>query len=180
MFYGGNEIRDLFAEKVHGVFGEVKCSFAPQLESYLVDLLVHFSPADAVYRISDVEGRPIRTIDAFLYDADPVRGNAPSFDYERKRRKYLGDLILFCMGFLPERRRKVPFLHGEPEGRLYNIAEESYEIVSAFDVFEYENEAPLFRTLAQNFSGMKYGLSLVKDSFGREMRSGSGPPWRSH
>jgi hypothetical protein len=37
---------------------------------------------------------------------------------------------------------------------------ESYTVVSAFDQFEYKDEAPLFRRLAENFELCVFGLNL--------------------
>jgi hypothetical protein len=39
---------------------------------------------------------------------------------------------------------------------------ESYSIVSKFNQFEYEQEAPLFAKLAEKFELCVYGLNLVK------------------
>jgi hypothetical protein len=39
---------------------------------------------------------------------------------------------------------------------------ESYKVVSAFDQFEYRDEAPLFRRPADNFEMCVFGLNLVK------------------
>ena len=39
---------------------------------------------------------------------------------------------------------------------------ESYTLISAFDQFEYRDEAPLFRKLAENFELCVFGLNLVK------------------
>lgn len=40
---------------------------------------------------------------------------------------------------------------------------ESYRIVSAFNLFEYEKEAPLFRQMADKFELCVFGLNLVKE-----------------
>jgi hypothetical protein len=48
---------------------------------------------------------------------------------------------------------------------------ESYEVVSAFDQFEYRDEAPLFRKLAENFELCVFGLNLVKEDLERLQRA---------
>src|SRR5437588_243514 len=48
---------------------------------------------------------------------------------------------------------------------------ESYAIVSSFDQFEYRDEAPLFRSLSENFETCVVGLNFVKqdlEEFQRE------------
>lgn len=47
---------------------------------------------------------------------------------------------------------------------------ESYAIVSAFNQFEYREEAPLFRRLSESFELCVYGLNLVKQDLERFQR----------
>ncbi len=85
--------------------------------------------------------------------SDPVNGTAPSFDAERAVRKHIGDYALFVAGMYPEAmasdrrsRRHHPSL-----GELIHAGKESYFIVSQFNLFEYEQEAPLFARLSDRF-----------------------------
>ena len=48
---------------------------------------------------------------------------------------------------------------------------ESYGVVAAFDQFEYRDEAPLFRKLADNFELCVFGLNLVKEDLERLQRA---------
>ena len=43
---------------------------------------------------------------------------------------------------------------------------ESYAIVAAFNLFEYESEAPLFRRLSAGFEQCVHGLNLVRRDLG--------------
>jgi len=100
--------------------------------------------------------------------ADPVHGTAPSFDAERAVRKHIGDYALFVAGMYPEatdsarrHRRHRPSL-----GELICAGKESYFIVSQFNLFEYEQEAPLFARLSDSFERCILGLTLVRDELG--------------
>jgi hypothetical protein len=100
--------------------------------------------------------------------ADPVLGTAPSFDAERAVRKHIGDYALFVAGMYPEamassRRRR----RGQPSlGELIHAGKQSYYIVSQFNLFEYEQEAPLFARLSDGFERCLLGLTMVRDELG--------------
>jgi hypothetical protein len=99
--------------------------------------------------------------------ADPVHGAAASFDEERALRKHIGDYTLFVGGMYPEAsdsgrrgRRHQPTLD-----ELIRAGKESYFIVSQFNLFEYEQEAPLFARLSDGFERCILGLTLVREEF---------------
>ena len=99
--------------------------------------------------------------------ADPVNGTASSFDAERAMRKYIGDYALFVGGMYPEAnvpgtRRRVPHRLSE----LIHAGKESYFIVSQFNMFEYEKEAPLFARLSTGSNGVFSGCRLCGRSLG--------------
>ena len=82
-------------------------------------------------------------------------------------RKHIGDYALFVAGMYPEAtgserrlRRHQPSL-----GELIRAGKESYYIVSQFNLFEYEQEAPLFARLSDRFERCILGLTLVRDEF---------------
>jgi hypothetical protein len=137
----------------------------PEVTGYVAHLLCEFSSADKLYKMRDDMGRPIEELDAMMSAADPVNGSAPSFDAERMFRKHIGDYTLFVAGMYPEavdswrrRRRNHPSL---PE--LIHAGKESYFIVSQFNLFEYEQEAPLFARLSDWFERCILGLTMVRD-----------------
>ena len=135
------------------------------ISNYVAHLLCEFSEADKLYRVRDEEGKPIHALDARVRAADPVHGTAASFDAERAMRKYIGDYALFVGGMYPEAnvsgtRRRV--LHPSLS-ELIHAGKESYFIVSQFNMFEYEKEAPLFARLSDGFERCILGLSLVRE-----------------
>ena len=140
----------------------------PDVTAYVARLLCEFSESDKLYKVRDEVGRPIEELTEMVQAADPVNGSAPSFDAERALRKHIGDYALFVAGMYPEAisssrrlRRHQPSL-----GELILAGKESYYIVSQFNLFEYEQEAPLFARLSDRFERCILGLTLVREELG--------------
>jgi len=140
----------------------------PDVTSYVAHLLCDFSRTDKLYKMRDEMGRPIAELEQMVTAADPINGTAPSFDAERMLRKHIGDYALFVGGMYPEAidswrrcRRHHPTL---PE--LIHAGKESYFIVSQFNLFEYEQEAPLFARLSDHFEHCIVGLTIVREELG--------------
>jgi hypothetical protein len=49
---------------------------------------------------------------------------------------------------------------------LIRVGKQSYFIVSQFNLFEYEQEAPLFARLSSSFERLLLGLTLVREDLG--------------
>lgn len=140
----------------------------PDMTGYVAQLLCEFSQSDKLYKIRDAMGRPIEELEAMVNASDPINGSAPSFDAERTVRKYIGDYALFVGGMYPE-----AMTPGHRRGaraslrELIQAGKESYFIVSQFNLFEYENEAPLFARLADSFERCMLGLALVREDLNK-------------
>ena len=137
----------------------------PDVTAYVARLLCEFSESDKLYQVRDELGHPIEELEEMMLASDPVHGSAPSFDAERALRKHIGDYALFVAGMYPEamasdrrQRRHHPSL-----GELIAAGKESYFIVSQFNLFEYEQEAPLFARLSDRFERCILGLALVRE-----------------
>lgn len=140
----------------------------PDISAYVARLLCEFSDAEKLYSVRDKMGHPIEELTEMMQAADPVNGSAASFDQERAVRKHIGDYALFVGGMYPEasgsnrrRRRRQPSLD-----ELICAGKESYYIVSQFNLFEYEQEAPLFARLADGFERCILGLTMVREEIG--------------
>jgi hypothetical protein len=140
----------------------------PDLTFYVARILCEFSQADKLYSLRDANGHPIEQLEEMERAADPVHGSAASFDAERALRKYIGDYALFVAGMYPEvtgsnrrLRRHQPSIE-----ELIRAGKESYFIVSQFNLFEYEQEAPLFARLSDSFERLLLGLTLVREDLG--------------
>ena len=52
-------------------------------------------------------------------------------------------------------------------GELIQAGKQSYYIVSQFNLFEYEQEAPLFARLSDGFERCVLGLTLVREELSK-------------
>ncbi len=147
----------------------------PDVTAYVARILCDFSQSDKLYSMRDAEGHSIQDLEAMELAADPIHGTAASFDAERALRKYIGDYSLFVAGMYPEatgssrRHRRQPGPHSSPSpsiDELIRVGKHSYFIVSQFNLFEYEQEAPLFARLSSSFERLLLGLTLVREDLG--------------
>jgi hypothetical protein len=137
----------------------------PDMTGYVAHLLCDFSESENLYKVRDEMGRPVEELTEMVLASDPVNGTAPSFDAERALRKHIGDYSLFVAGMYPEAagsNRRLRHHYPSLE-ELIRAGKESYYIVSQFNLFEYEQEAPLFARLAERFERCILGLTLVRE-----------------
>lgn len=144
----------------------------PGVTEYVARLLCEFSEAENLFRIRDDTGHPVEELEEMISASDPVNGPAPSFDAERAMRKHIGDYALFLAGMYPEAACSDRRLrrHASSLEDLIRAGKESYFIVSQFNLFEYEGEAPLFARLSERFEHCILGLTLVREELhGRKL-----------
>lgn len=167
MISDSHPLRQLFHEIVADCYASHSGITDPELTTYVGDLLTEFSAAERLYRLRDAEGRPVRALQEMVAAADPVFGNASSFDEERAVRRHIGDYALFATGMYPESTQL--WRHSGNSGFFEMIAagKESYYIVSQFDLFEYKLEAPLFARLSEEFEACMLGLSHVREELNK-------------
>ncbi len=149
-------LRRIFHELVRDCFRDVLPKGNGEIAAYVADMLTEFSSTDKLYPVFDEQGRPVREIAALLRASDPVHGTAASFDAERRLRKHIGDYLLFSAGMAPR--------HAASPERLdvmVRTGQECYWVVSQFNLFEYEREAPLFARLSNVFEPCVHGLREV-------------------
>jgi hypothetical protein len=145
-----------------------------EITAYVSHMLCGFSEASNRFRMRDLKGRTIENLHEMVRSADPVYGIAKSFIQERTNRQYIGDYALFIAGMCPE---EIEADANAPSARptlaeLIRVGKESYYIVSQFNVFEYEREAPLFERLSKVFEHCILGLAIAR----RELWQSINPP----
>jgi hypothetical protein len=161
---GARSLRDFFEQLVWRRFVEHVHLKESSVTKYVSDMLGAFVHVDDLYRIRNVRGRRLEEVGEMLIASNPLL-MATSFDQEREVRKHIGDYTLFMTGLFPESivkasRAKLPHLDAFVD--FVHAGKESYSIVSSFDQFEYRDEVPLFRKLADNFELCVFGLNRVK------------------
>lgn len=160
-------LRQLFHQTVNNCYEQHLGIHDAEVTSYIADLLTEFCVTENLYRIRDAEGNPVKEVGQMIMASDPVHGSAPSFDVERRMRKHIGDYALFSTGMFPEAVQHARF--GGEAGMLEMVraGKESYYIVSQFNLFEYESEAPFFGRLAEEFERYMFGLTKVRNELDR-------------
>jgi len=137
----------------------------PELSGYIANMLTEFTEVEQLHKVRNAGGRPLGDVGEMLLEADPVFGEAPSFDRERAVRKHIGDYTLFFTGMYPEAINRFRLRRARLENfvDLIKAGKESYFIVSKFEFFEYAKVAPLFAKLSARFEECVYGLNQVKN-----------------
>jgi hypothetical protein len=165
MIPDNHPLQRLFLEMVGRSYARQIGISDSELIGYVAHLLAEFCDTEQLFKIRNVDGKPLTDIGELLMESNPVFGPAPSFDRERQVRKHIGDYALFFTGMFPEsinhlrlrRHRLESFIDWMKAGK------ESYYIVSKFDCFEYTKVAPLFERLSDHFEQCVYGLNCVKN-----------------
>ena len=136
----------------------------PHITAYVSNVLTDFTHVDSLYLIRNARGRRLQDVAEMLIESNPLL-DGTSFDREREVRKHIGDFTLFLAGLFPEAVASLPRLRPLSLDTFVDYiaaGKESYGIVAAFNLFEYQDEAPLFRRLADQFEQCVFGLNLVK------------------
>jgi hypothetical protein len=169
-------LRQLFGDLVRRHFFRGAQLNDPDVAEYVTGVLTDFTHVDSMYRIRNAQGHRIEEVAEMLVESNPLL-EASSFDREREVRKHVGDFTLFFTGLFPEAVASLPRLRPLSIDTFIDyvsVGKESYAVVAAFNLFEYRNEAPLFRRLSDRFEECVFGLNLVK----REIEEAQGGVYR--
>ena len=163
-------LEHIFHEAVRNSY-EGRLGLDSGITSYVSRMLCDFTEAGKLYRLRDIKGRPIESLEEMVRAADPVYGTAKSFIQERTIRQYIGDYALFLAGMCPDAVEPDSSAQsGRPTlAQLISVGKESYYIVSQFNVFEYEKEAPLFERLTGVFEHCILGLAIARRELWRSI-----------
>lgn len=131
----------------------------PPLVDYLSDLLTRFVQSEAIYRIRDLAGRPIREVAGMMAEAQQRVGNA-----RRDVHRHIGDYALFWTGVYPEalsgrRGSSSP----EPLVDYCTEGKRAYWIASTIETDESEEAAAeVLERLSVHFELCAYGLREIR------------------
>jgi hypothetical protein len=161
-------LESFFLRAVHTSFVDKLGLDDGEIVAYVAHMLCEFSEPESLYRLEDATGHRVETVAEMLRAADPVYGTAKSFDEERSVRKYIGDYAMFVAGMHLDVMESAPRyeIDRSRADELIEIGKESYFIVSQFNVFEFEKEAPLFARLAGCLDRCVLGLAMLREEIG--------------
>ncbi|GIV06898.1 MAG: hypothetical protein KatS3mg017_0100 [Fimbriimonadales bacterium] len=155
-------LQQLFGEFVERAFALSLRWDDRQVMRYLTNLLTEFAHMDNLYRLRDLNGRPLQEVAEMLYYAD-IRLGAQSFYQEREVHRHIGDFTLFWAGVYPEALPQLrASLRKDHMIDYVKQGKESYRLVSLFDIGEWREEAPMFRRLSEHFEVAMQGLHAVR------------------
>jgi hypothetical protein len=157
-------LRKLFQDVVRSQFVKGAHLYDTEIAEYVSDVLVDFTRSDHLYRIRNAAGKRLEDLAGMLIESNPLL-EASSFDREREVRKHIGDFTLFFAGLFPEAIVWLPRIRPLSLDSLIDYVKagkESYAVVASFNLYEYRQEAPLFRRLSDRFEECVFGLNLVK------------------
>ncbi len=168
-------LESFFHQTVQHSFVEKVGLNDPEIVDYVAHMLCEFSDPDNLHRLKDATGHRIENVVEMLRASDPVFGTAVSFDQERSVRKYIGDYAMYVAGTQLDVVESTANYQADRSivDELTRIGKESYFIVSRFDLFEYEKEAPLFARLADCLDRCILGLALVREELNERRALGS-------
>jgi hypothetical protein len=141
-----------------------------EIIEYVTEILTDFVHVDQLYKIRNAQGRRVEEVAEMLAEGDLLH-RAESVEREREVHRHIGDYTLFMAGIFPEflRRLKTSKIVISPDTLLdyIQVGKRSYQIVSEFTYGQYEEVAPLFRKLSENFELCVYGLGYVRADLDR-------------
>ena len=163
MTSGDRLYNSLFGDLVQRNFQDCLALNDSEVTSYITGLLSDFADSENLYKVRDTRGRRLDEVAEMMVESNPLL-DAPSFDRERAVRKHIGDFTLFLAGMFPESLKTWRMRHARLDSLIDYVkaGKESYNIVAAFNQFEYRKVAPLFRRLSDDFEMYVYGLHLVR------------------
>lgn len=175
MEYGDRELdpmlRRMFGAMVERAFVGTLGVYEPGVTDYIADVLTDFVHFRRVYKIKDLEGRPLEEVGDMLMQSD-VRLGAMSFNREREVHRHIGDFTMFWAGIYPEslpelqsRRRKDHLIDYVRQGKS------SYAIAASFDYGAYREQAPVLKKLSDEFELCVFGLNHVRGEMDRRQRA---------
>jgi hypothetical protein len=167
-------LRRLFCGLTEHAFMQSLGLADPKLTDYLSELLSRFISMDAVYRLRDVQGKPLEEVAGMLLEAEamPAEGRT-----RREYHRHIGDFTLFWTGVYPEALKKLRSAAARDSFIDYcSQGKRSYYIASTFEDEPFQEEAPVLRRLSEGFELVAYGLTQVRREWERMRFDTPGKP----
>ncbi len=135
----------------------------PPLIDYIADLLVRFIRSDAVYRLRNLEGRPLSEVAEMMSEGQQRMGDA-----RREALRHIGDFTLFWTGVFPEALPRMQ--QAMVKDHLIDYCEEgkrSYLLASSLPAPRPEDDSAVLRRLSEQFEVCALGLREVRREWER-------------
>jgi hypothetical protein len=153
-------LRRLFAGLTEQIFITTLGVADPRLTDYLSELLTRFIHMDAIYRLSNLQGKRLEEVAEMVIEAEAMPAEGKT---RREIHRHIGDFTLFWTGVYPEALKRLRSLLSRDHFIDYCAqGKRSYYIASTFEGDQYREEAPVLRRLSEEFELCAYGLSQVR------------------
>lgn len=153
-------LRRLFAGLTEQTFITTLGVADPGLTDYLSLLLTRFIHMDAIYRLSNLQGKRLEEVAEMVIEAEAMPAEGKT---RREIHRHIGDFTLFWAGVYPEALKRLRSILSRDHFIDYCAqGKRSYYIASTFEDDCYREEAPVLRRLSQEFELCAYGLSQVR------------------
>lgn len=155
---GEEALRHLFAGSCEYAFEAELGVVDPPLVDYLVDMLIRFARTDAFSPTRDPQGRRLSRITELIAEADQREGRP-----RRDLHQHIGDVTLFWTGVYPEALPRLQAI--DSPDFFVDLPEQGrrcYLIAGEFDEPQCEQEAFVFRRIADEYRVCQEGLSLAR------------------
>lgn len=153
-------LRRLFAGYAENTFQHELGIADPPLIDYLSQLLSQFIHMDTLYRLRNVQGKPLEQVVDMMLEAQAL---PPAGRTTREVHRHIGDFTLFWTGVFPEAVNRLRSVACKDYLIDYcTQGKRSYYIASTFDDEPFKEEAPVLRRLSQDFELCAYGLHQVR------------------
>lgn len=164
---GNASLTSFFSKWVGRTFEDLQLQEVT-IANYLTELLTRFARTEALYRIKNLQGKPIYAVVDMLIEADRRAHPSDPFN-EREIMKHVGDYTLFMTGIFREyveRLGVMDFYRREGEKSYYEVYE--------FDKMLLRPECKIFMRLFRAFEMYSGTLHYMKKVYFRpELHSGS-------
>lgn len=131
----------------------------PDLVDYISDLLTRFIRSDAVFRVRNLAGRPLREVAEMVVESQQRVGDA-----KREIHRHIGDFTLFWSGVYPEALEKLR--KSSRADRLVDYRREgkrSYLIASTIESSQSDAaSSDVLERLSHQFELCVFGLGEVR------------------
>jgi hypothetical protein len=171
----GSTLQRFFSGLSEHVFQSQLGVVDPALTDYLSDLLIRFVRWEAVYKVRNLSGRPVKYIGDMLAEADARLGEA-----RREVHQHVGDFTLFWAGVYPESLRgRRGAAAADQYGDYCVHGKRAYLIASSIEVDDDATPSnDVLERLGHQFEMCAYGLREIRREWERaEEEQGPGPLW---
>jgi hypothetical protein len=134
----------------------------PPLIDYISDLLTRFIRSEALFRIRNLAGRPVREVAQMLIEAQQRVGDA-----QREVHRHIGDYTLFWTGVYPEAVQRLRAdSHSDQLMDYCTQGKRAYWIASTIETDQPDTpSSDVLERLSRQFELCAYGLREIRRSW---------------